>query len=239
MYTLLNEMSNLLNKPFMNMANNAEAIPVIGALALGLVGALAPCQISGNISAITLYGNRALQKSVNWIEILLFTLGKIVVFSALGFILWLLGNEVKPVFIQIFPWVRKTMGPLMIIVGLFMVGVIKIRWNTLQIKITTKKRKIGSFLMGAMFALAFCPTMFVLFFVSLMPLVFSTSYGAILPAIFAIGTSFPLILFVTFIWFFGFDGTLLKRGRKIGAYIQKAAGVFMIFLGILDILTYW
>lgn len=239
MYTLLNEMSNFLNKPFMNIANNAEAIPVIGALALGLVGALAPCQISGNISAITLYGNRALQKNVHWMEILLFTLGKIVIFSALGFMFWLLGNEVKPILIQIFPWVRKTMGPLMITVGLFMIGTIKISWKTPQIKVVTKKSRLGSFLMGATFALAFCPTMFVLFFVSLMPLVLSTSYGAVLPAVFAIGTSFPLILFVTFIWFFGFDGTLLKRGRKIGAYIQKAAGLFMIFLGVLDILTYW
>ncbi|KMY52520.1 cytochrome C biosynthesis protein [Bacillus sp. FJAT-27231] len=239
MYTLLNEMSNLLNRPFLNMANNAEAIPIIGALALGLVGALAPCQISGNISAITLYGNRALQKSINWIEILLFTLGKVIVFSALGFIVWLLGNEVKPMLIQVFPWIRKTMGPLMIIVGLFMIGVIKIRWNNPQIRVFTKKSRLGSFLMGATFALAFCPTMFVLFFVSLMPLVLSTSYGAILPGIFAIGTSFPLILFVTFIWFFGFDGTLLKRGRKIGAHVQKAAGVFMIFLGLLDIFTYW
>ncbi|MFK2825144.1 sulfite exporter TauE/SafE family protein [Bacillus sp. B190/17] len=239
MYTLLNDISNFLNKPFMNMANNSEAIPIIGALALGLVGALAPCQISGNISAITLYGNNALQKSINWMEILLFTLGKVVVFSTLGLIVWLLGKEIEPMLIQVFPWIRKLMGPLMIAVGLFMIGIVKIKWNALQIKISPKKSKLGSFLMGATFALAFCPTMFVLFFVSLMPLVLSTSYGAILPGIFAIGTSFPLILFVTFIWFFGFDGTLLKRGRKIGAYVQKAAGVFMIFLGVLDILTYW
>lgn len=239
MYSLLTEISNILSQPFLNVANSTEAVPLISAFALGLVGAVAPCQISGNISAITMYGNNALQKKINWLEIMLFILGKMVVFSGLGLIVWLLGNEIKPILVQIFPWIRKIMGPVILIVGLFMLGVIKTKWKGIQVRWFSKKKELGSFLMGVAFALAFCPTMFVLFFVSLMPLVLSSSLGAILPSLFAVGTSFPFLLFILFIWFFGFDGTLLKKSRKMGTFIQKLAGLFMIIFGFFDMLTYW
>lgn len=62
MYTLLSQISSVLSKPFFTMANSLESWPIIFALILGLVGALAPCQLTGNISAVTLYGNRSIQR---------------------------------------------------------------------------------------------------------------------------------------------------------------------------------
>lgn len=90
-------------------------------------------------------------------------------------------NSRKPNFY--FPWIRKIMGPLLILVGLYMVGLIKLP-------------PFGSFMLGFSFSLAFCPTMFILFFVTLMPIVLSSYYGFILPSIFAFGTALPLILFI-------------------------------------------
>ncbi|WP_249712858.1 sulfite exporter TauE/SafE family protein, partial [Bacillus cereus] len=57
-----------------------------------------------------------------------------------------------------------------------------------------KEGNLGAFLMGASFSIAFCPTMFVLFCVWLMPIVASTSYGFILPSIFGVATAVPLII---------------------------------------------
>jgi cytochrome c-type biogenesis protein len=94
-------------------------------------------------------------------------------------------------------------------------------------------------MLGFSFSLAFCPTMFILFFVTLMPIVLSSSYGFILPSIFAIGTALPLILFILIIWYLGGGGLLMKKGRKIGASIQRVSGVLIILLGIFDSLTYW
>ncbi|MEC1743317.1 sulfite exporter TauE/SafE family protein [Schinkia azotoformans] len=94
--------------------------------------------------------------------------------------------------------------------------------------------------MGVGFSLGFCPTMFILFFVTLMPIVLSTSYGVILPSIFAIGTSLPLIIAIFLIWYFGISGYNMKnKGRKVGVIIQKISGLIMIVLGILDKITYW
>src|SRR3954466_6652313 len=122
MYSLLSQISSVLSKPFISMANSLESWPIVFALILGLVGALAPCQLTGNISAVTLYGNRSFQKKIAWKDVIYFTLGKIVAFSILGIFVWLLGKEIEQNITLYFPWLRKIMGPLLIIVGLFMLG---------------------------------------------------------------------------------------------------------------------
>ena len=75
--------------------------------------------------------------------------------------------------------------------------------------------------------------------ITLMPVVLSNSYGFILPSIFAIGTALPLILFIFIIWYLGGGGVLMKKGRRVGTFIQRFAGIVMILLGIVDTITYW
>jgi cytochrome c-type biogenesis protein len=240
MYNLLSQFSSFVSKPFFIIANNLESWPIIFALLLGIVGALAPCQLTGNISALTLYGNRSFQQKIVWKDVIFFTLGKIAAFSLLGALVWILGREIQENLISYFPWIRKVMGPLLIIVGLYMVGLIKLR-GTINLFKRSKEQEtpFGSFMLGFSFSLAFCPTMFILFFVTLMPIVLSSSYGFILPSIFAFGTALPLMLFIFIIWYLGGGGLLLKKGRKLGASIQRVSGVLIILLGIFDSLTYW
>jgi cytochrome c-type biogenesis protein len=230
-------------EPFLNLGHSTENIPLLSAFLLGIVGALVPCQFTGNLGAITIYGNKSLQKGLVWADILFFIAGKMVVFSGLGLLIWLLGSEFESTLTLYFPWIRKIVGPMLIMIGLFMIGFIKIYKSFSLGRIPEKflkKGKLGSFLMGVSFTLGFCPTMFVLFFVTLMPMALSVSYGALLPSIFAIGTSLPLIMAVFLIWYFELSGKFMnKKGRSIGLIVQKMAGWMMILLGILDTLTYW
>lgn len=243
MYQFFSEISNILGTPFLNIARGLEGIPLLFAFFLGIVGALAPCQFTGNLGAITIYGNKSVQEKIAWKEILFFILGKIVIFSGLGIIFWILGYEIKSMLILFFPWFRKIVGPLLILIGLFMLGVIKFYKSISFGKIPErflKGGKMGSFLMGVSFSLGFCPTMFTLFFVTLMPISLTVSYGAILPGIFAIGTSLPLLMAVFLIWYFGLSEKVMKKkGRKLGSYVQKTSGIILIILGILDTVTYW
>lgn len=243
MYGVFSEISNMLTQPFLNLARGMEGIPVLFAFLLGIVGALAPCQFTANLGAVTVYGNKSVQKQIAWAEVIFFIIGKMVVFSLFGLIVWILGNEVKSTFITYFPWFRKLVGPILILIGLFMFGVIKfkkmISFGSIPERFT-KKGKIGAFLMGVSFTLGFCPTMFTLFFVTLMPLAITVPYGGLLPSVFAIGTSFPLILAVFLIWYFELSGKLMKKqGRRIGLIVQRIAGVIIIILGILDAITFW
>jgi cytochrome c-type biogenesis protein len=241
MYQFFSQISNWLSDPFYNLALTWDGIPLLSAFILGIVGAVAPCQFTGNIGAITIYGNRSVQDKIPWIHIGLFIFGKIIVFSGLGLIVWLLGSEIQGKFTLIIPWMRQAIGPVLIIMGIYMAGFLSLRWKfkTFQIPDRIKDSKLGSFLMGVTFTLAFCPTMFILFFMTLMPIVLSSSYGAILPSIFGLGTSVPLLLAIFLIWYFGLSGQFMKRGRKIGMIVQRTAGWLMIILGILDTLTYW
>ncbi|MEH7356903.1 sulfite exporter TauE/SafE family protein [Neobacillus drentensis] len=242
MYSLFSQISSFLSQPFFTMANSLESWPMVFALILGLVGALAPCQLTGNISAITLYGNSSIQKKIVWKDVFSFTLGKVVAFSLLGGLVWLLGKGIEQNFTLYFPWLRKIMGPILIIVGIYMLGFIKLK-GTLNLYKRSKEYKrenqFGSFMLGLTFSLAFCPTMFILFFVTLMPVVLSSPYGFILPSVFALGTALPLLIVIFIIWYLGGSGVLMKKGRKFGTIVQRFAGIIMLFLGIFDTMTYW
>ncbi|WP_442596130.1 urease accessory protein UreH domain-containing protein [Neobacillus sp. D3-1R] len=243
MYEIFSQISNFLSQPFLQIMRSTEGVPVLTAFILGIIGALAPCQFTGNLGAVTIYGNQSLQKRIAWVEVLFFILGKIFVFSGLGLIVWIVGSEIQTSLTLIFPLVRKIFGPLLIFIGLFMIGIIKFHKSVSLGSIPEKffkKGKLGAFLMGVSFTLGFCPTMFILFFVTLMPITLAVSYGAILPTIFAIGTSLPLILSILLIWYFGLSGRFMKKtGRRYGQIVQRIAGGFMLILGILDTLTYW
>ncbi|MFE8699501.1 sulfite exporter TauE/SafE family protein [Cytobacillus sp. FJAT-54145] len=240
MYQWLNDISHLLSQPFFTLVNSTEQVPLLAAFVLGLIGAVAPCQLTANIGAITLYGSKSLQYKKQWVEVTSFIFGKVVVFSILGLAVWLIGKELQYALPEYFSVIRKLMGPLLIVIGLVLLGFLKLRiFEKFTFPTIKGDGIIGSFLMGASFSLAFCPTMFSLFFLTLMPIVISTEYGAVLPSVFAIGTALPVLVVLSIIWLFGFDGLLMKKSRKIGWIVQKFAGTLMILIGLLDTITYW
>ncbi|MCU5096233.1 urease accessory protein UreH domain-containing protein [Bacillus wiedmannii] len=238
MFSTISEWSYQLMSPLMDVANATKSIPLLFAFLLGIVGTLAPCQLTGNISAITLYGNQSLQKGHAWKHILLFILGKIIAFTTLGLLVWFLGKEIQQILTLYFPWLRKIIGPLLILMGLMLAGIIKGR-SFFSIKFIRKQNEVGSFLLGFFFSLAFCPTMFVLFFGTLIPLSFSYNYGYLFPTFFSIGTALPIVILMFIISYLGLNGALLKKSRKIGKYIQLIAGILLILVGIYDISLYW
>ncbi|WP_242295250.1 urease accessory protein UreH domain-containing protein, partial [Bacillus cereus] len=192
MFSTISEWSYQLMSPLMAAANATKSVPLLFSFLLGIVGTLAPCQLTGNISAITLYSNQSLQKEHVWKHILLFILGKIMAFTTLGLLVWFLGKEIQQILTLYFPWLRKMMGPLLILMGLLLSGIIKRRYF-FSIKFIRNQNEVGSFLLGFFFSLAFCPTMFVLFFGTLIPLSLSFNYGYLFPTFFSIGTALPIV----------------------------------------------
>lgn len=242
MYSLMSEFSQIIINPISLFLNSYEHSPLIVAILLGLIGALAPCQLTGNMSAITFYGNRTIQMKSSWGEIGFFILGKVVVFSLIGLFVWIFGQAFETKMTLYFPVFRQAIGPLMIVTGLVLIGLLKLRFLsnvTTFVPTILKEGKLGSFLMGASFSIAFCPTMFVLFFVWLMPTVATTSYGLILPGIFGIATSIPLILLFVFIWLFDAKRLIMRKSIKMGRNIQIVAGIILLVIGVLDTITYW
>lgn len=242
MYELLNQVSQFFSEPIFRLMNGFGAVPFLAAFLLGMLGSLAPCQLTGNFTAITYYGKKAVSTRTPWGEIVLFLLGKILVFSLLGGLIWLFGKELQSTLTTYFAYFRKSIGFINILVGLFLLGYVKFKWLGKLFKWKTKSNaegKAGALVLGISYSIAFCPTMFILFFVQLMPMVLSSPYGFALPPVFGVGTALPLLIILLLMFLFGAEGSLLKKGRKFGSIVQKSAGIFIIIIGLIDIVTYW
>jgi len=141
---------------------------------------------------------------------------------------------------------RRILGPLMILIGFAFLGCLRLGVSSGQNLSATPHRRIsakgpwGAFILGVIFAFAFCPTLFLLFFGLAIPLGLRSEAGLLVPGLFAIGTSVPLLAY----------GRLAKMGSGLAeghvqrlarghAPAQKIAGVIFILVGINDRLTYW
>lgn len=244
MYEWFAKISSFLSGPFSNAANTEVAL--LAALFLGFIGSVAPCQLSANIAVIAYFGNRQFQAKLSWKETIMYMMGKILVFSVLGLVFWLFGLQVSRDLIPFLSTARRMLGPLLVLIGLFLLGLIRVPFS-LGMTISEGLKKVssrvggmtGAFLMGIAFSLGFCPTMFVLFFGSVMPLALGSSYGFVLPPVFAVGTSMPFLLFAGLAVGFGLDRVMVRRAKRWGGWIQKGAGIFFILFGISDTYTYW
>lgn len=245
MYVYFSQLSAWLSQPFSSIAHSTNFL-LLSALFLGFIGSVAPCQITANIGSITYFGNRHVQHKNIGAEIVLYVLGKIVVFSMLGLLFWLFGRGISNDSIPFFVFSRKLLGPLFILIGLFLLGWVKLPLSigfnvSSKLKLLSQRAggKLNAFLMGAAFSLGFCPTMFWLFFGTLMPIVVASPSGIILPPIFALGTTMPLLVFLALYLGGGLDKFFLKKAKKWGTVLQKIAGILFILLGIADTITYW
>jgi len=133
---------------------------------------------------------------------------------------------------------EKLLGPLLIIIGLIMLNVIKLNFlgkTNFQEKLSEKfkdKGLLGSFLIGVIFALAFCPYSGALFFGMLIPMSIASADGLYLPVVFAFGTGLPVIIFTYLLAFTaGKVGIFYNRITAIEKTMRSVAGVVFILTG--------
>jgi len=178
-------------------------VPVLLALFLGLLTAISPCPMATNIAAIAYVSRRVTERRYAIITGILYTLGRMLSYSVLGILFIMVGLEIPGVasFLQDFG--EKILGPLLIVIGIIMLNINRLSFNLGAGKLSSIGGKvadwgmIGGFLLGALFALAFCPYSAVLFFGVLIPLALKSTGGVTLPAVFAIGTGLPVLVFGT------------------------------------------
>ncbi len=149
---------------FQNIAYNSE-IPILAAFFLGLITAISPCPLATNISAIGFISKELENRNKVFIYGLFYTIGRLVSYTVLGVILIYLlrqGSGIYKINKFFNSYGEYFIGPLLLFIGLFMLDVIKIKFSLRSNngKISeklTKANNLNSFLMGIIFALAFCP----------------------------------------------------------------------------------
>lgn len=220
-------------------------VPFVSPLLLGAIGATAPCQLTASVGALAILGGSRADRS-RPTAVAAYLGGKALVYTALGALALALGAGLTEISIPVFVLVRKALGPLMVLVGLGMVGVL--RWPSLlglgiagRLREAAQRGVAGApFLLGVAFGFSFCPTLFGLFFGLLIPLALTRPDGLLYPALFAVGTALPLLVVL------GLATLGNGRMRRIGAGIGRGqrvvalvAGVLLIVAGLHDALVYW
>ncbi len=173
-YFVLSQMSVGLSAPVKQVADAVE-LPILTVLLIGLVGALSPCQLTTNLSAMAYVSRRASTARV-WSEALAYSLGKILIYTLAGGAVIILGVKLQQSAIPIVAVARKGVGPVMILIGLGLLGLIRLR-GSFGRKLSSwlesclpQKGLIGAFGLGVVFSFTFCATLFWLFFGLMIPL---------------------------------------------------------------------
>jgi sulfite exporter TauE/SafE len=219
-----------------------SSFPVISAIALGLMTAISPCPLATNITAIGYIGKDISNRNRVFVNGLIYTLGRALSYTILAVIIFIGADQFK-----ISGWFQlygeKIIGPLLIIIGLIMLGLLKIPFPGLS-KFTSRYQAKGVnsywdvLLLGVLFALAFCPYSGVLYFGMLIPMTISSPSGLFLPLVFAIATGIPVIIFA---WLLAYTasgvGRLYKGLKVFEIWFRRVIAVVFIGVGIFYVIT--
>jgi cytochrome c biogenesis protein CcdA len=210
---------------------------IITAFILGLMSSLGPCTLATNITAIGFISRDIENRRRVFISGLIYTLGRAFSYTALGVLLYFGASQLK--ISMIFQgWGEKLIGPLLILIGLFMLEVIKLKlpgFSKITDRVGERSRKShwSTFLLGMVFAMAFCPYSGVLYFAMLIPITISSVSGLFLPVVFAIGTGLPVIIFAWLLAYaVGNVGSLYNKIRDFDKWFRRIMSVLFIIVGI-------
>jgi len=176
-------------------------IALVAAFFIGVMAAVSPCLLATNITAIA-YASKKLEGGKHTLLVgILYAAGRSVMYAAIASLIVYAGANTRPVSFFIQEYGGKLLGPLLVVVGVGMLDLVRIdlfkgskALESLQANVAGKGL-LGAFLLGMLFALAFCPISAVLFFGMLIPLAVKSGDAVLLPAVFGLGTGLPVILF--------------------------------------------
>jgi cytochrome c biogenesis protein CcdA len=226
---------------FLNNLYANTSAPIVSALVLGLLTAISPCPMLTNITAVAFIGKDLANRNRVFYNGIIYTLGRTFSYTALAFILFLGADQLRiPGLFQRYG--EKIIGPLLVLIGILMLGIIRLKLPAMRslsdrFREKSRYRYWDVFLLGMIFALAFCPYSGVLYFGMLIPLTISTS-GLHLPVLFAIATGIPVILFA---WLIAYSlsgiGNVFNRIKSFEYWFRKIIAIIFIGLGLYYIIS--
>ncbi len=184
---------------FLQNIVDSTDLPILSAFILGLMLAISPCPLAMNITATAYLSKDISSKKRVLLNGLFYTLGRMFAYVLLASIIYFGASK-----LHVAQWFQLLnpawIGAALILIGLLMLDIIKINipfLSNLTSRISPKQARGNygnAFLMGVVFALAFCPYGGILFFGVLIPMTIASPEGLLLPSVFAVATGFPVIL---------------------------------------------
>lgn len=219
---------------------DSSTTPVLTAFLLGLLTAVSPCPLATNITAIGFIGRDIENRRRVFLNGLLYTLGRVIAYTALGIALILILRDGANLFgVQKFigKYGELVLGPVLLLIGLFMLFGSKLKLPSFGFNGSgeglARKGGLGAFLLGMLFAMAFCPTSGVFYFGMLIPMSATASAGYLLPVLFAVATALPVLVVA---WMLAFSvqriGSFYGRMQAIQKWLNRIVGCVFMGVGI-------
>lgn len=220
---------------------------VFGALTaawLGILTSISPCPLATNVAAISFISRRVGRRRLVLLAGALYTLGRTLTYLALGVVIVAGLLAIPAVSYILQHYMHRLIGPLLILVGMFLLELISFRFGRGGVSEGMQHRAEaagiwGAGLLGIVFALTFCPVSAALFFGSLIPLCIEHNSRVLLPVVYGIGTALPVVVFALII---AFSAEWLGRAYNILTTVERWArtvtGVIFILIGIYFSLHY-
>ena len=237
----------------------------VAALYLGLLTSISPCPLATNIAAISYIGRKVEDSRLVIHAGLLYTLGRCLLYLALATLLATTAMSIPAVSIFLQKYMHLVLGPIFLLLGMFLVGLITITSGGAMMSEGMQKRVDamgiwGALLLGILFAVSFCPTSAAWFF-GLLALVMGSEAGAItgvldrvgialpeaslpggaviLPLIYGIGTAVPVLL-VAFLLAYSAKsvGKTYNILSKVEWWARMTTGWIFVLIGVWFSLKY-
>ncbi len=212
-----------------------------GALAsvfwLGIQTSICPCPLATNVAAISYIGRRLKNRRETFWSGMLFALGQTATYLILSFLVLglphLAGDAITRFLTATF---HVLVGPLMILIGMILSGVIEFSLPTANNEQAAKwvdRLGLWSALpLGILFALAFCPTTAAMFLTMLIVAAHANSL-ILFPVTFGLGLSLPVVFFAVLlalqVHWLGRAFHVLEKAERIA---RRVAGLLFIGLGL-------
>ncbi|GGK33532.1 hypothetical protein GCM10008955_29470 [Deinococcus malanensis] len=214
---------------------------------LGLLAITAPCQLSTGAATLA-YVARDGTAAGAWPRSVAFVLARLLVYLLLGAVAVAAFGGTMQAPGTFFTGVRRVLGPLMLLVGLVMVGVLRPRFSVgsrfagwLESHARARHGTAGAFALGLAFSFAFCPTLFLLYFGLTLPMALTAPLGLLYPVAFVLGMMLPLLVVVAFLSTRGAGQPrgLLGGLRRFHRLATPLAGSVLVLAGVYDTFLYW
>jgi len=214
------------------------------ALWLGILTSISPCPLATNIAAISFIGRRLGSTQQVLLSGILYTIGRMLTYLVLGALVVASVLSIPEVSNFLQKYMNKLLGPILILVGMFLLELIQINFGGLGIAEKMQKRAErggvwGTGFLGIVFALSFCPISAALFFGSLIPLSVKHGSSVFLPSLFGIGTALPVLVFAILL---GVStqavGKVFNKLTQIEWWARTITGGLFIIVGVYYCLAY-
>lgn len=210
----------------------------LSALWFGILTSISPCPLATNITAISFVGRRTGSPTGVLLSGLLYTFGRALVYTAIGMLLVMSLLSAPTVSMTLQTWMNKLLGPILILVGMVMLGLLRLSFRGRGMSERLQQRVeawglLGALGLGALFALSFCPVSATLFFGSLLPLAVKQNSGILLPFVYGIGTALPVVIFAIVLAFGArWLGKIFERVTQVEKWMRVLTGIVFIGVGI-------